>query len=58
MVFSGINTSLSLKMVRNESNMSHPHCDDCDHQMVKKYEFDIIINRIANEKKEYNYEQR
>ena len=45
------------KKVKNERDMSHPHCDDCEHQMGKEYEYNLTLIRIDKEKKEHDYEK-
>ena len=45
------------KKEKSERDISHPHCDDCEHQMGKEYEYNLTLIRIDKEKKEYDYEK-
>ena len=45
------------KKVKSERDISHPHCDDCEHQMGREYEYKLALIRIDKEKKEYDYEK-
>ena len=33
------------KKVKNERDISHPHCDDCKHQMGREYEYKLALDR-------------
>ena len=39
------------KKVKSERDISHPHCDDCKHQMGREYEYKLALDRKAKEKK-------
>ena len=45
------------KKVKSERDISHPHCDDCEHQMGREYEYNLTLIRIDKEKKEHDYEK-
>ena len=45
------------KKVKSERDISHPHCDDCKHQMGREYEYKLALDRIAKEKNKDNYEK-
>jgi hypothetical protein len=46
------------KKVKSERDISHPHCDDCEHQMGREYEYELALDRKAvKEKKEHDYEK-
>ena len=45
------------KKEKSKRDMSHPHCDNCKHQMGRKYEYKLAIDRKAKEKNMHNYEE-
>ena len=44
------------KKVKSERDISHPHCDDCEHQMGREYEYKLALDRKAVKEKNFHYE--